>query len=69
MYIRYFFNIIPLFVLNKIDLDKQTQYDIKMLFDIKTPATMKPIINRANIHDNLKKLSTNKNITIDIYNK
>ena len=36
-----------------------------MLFDIKTSATMKPIINRVNIHDNLKKLSTNKNIIIE----
>ena len=63
-----YFNILPMIVLDKMQLDKNTIRDIKMIFDIKTNTTMKPIIPKDQQENILGTISsTNKNITLKLY--
>ena len=64
-----YFNLIPLRILNSMDIDSITKEHIKIIFDIKTPATMKPIIPFDVQVNTLAMISQNQNITLELYNK
>ena len=65
-----YFNILPNYVLNKMNLDDITKRDIKMIFDIKTPTSVNPIIPYEQQVDILKNISeTNKTITLELYDE
>lgn len=63
-----YFNLLPLNVLQEMNLNKQTISDMKMIFDIKTNTTIKPIIPQNAQENILATISaTNKNITLELY--
>jgi hypothetical protein len=65
-----YFNILPIYVLTKMNLDNMTKHDIKMIFDIKTPTTVNPIIPYEQQVDILKNISdSNKTITLELYDE
>ena len=63
-----YFSLLSINVLQSMNLDKQTISDMKMLFDIKTNTTIKPIIPENAQENILATISaTNKNITLELY--
>ena len=64
-----YFNLLPIKVLKAMNLDKQTILDIKMLFDIKTRTSNKPIIPIEHHQNILVKVSNNNEITLELYDK
>lgn len=65
-----YFNMLPNYVLDKMNLDDITKHDIKMIFDIKTPTTVNPIIPYEQQVDILKNISElNKTITLELYDE
>jgi hypothetical protein len=63
-----YFNLISINVLHSMNLSDRTIRDMKMIFDIKTPTTMKPIIPRDSQVNILATISaTNNSITLELY--
>ena len=58
------FNLLPMMVLNKMGLHRDLIMDIKQMFDIKTPTSIKPIIP-LEAQDNI--LASMRDITLELY--